>query len=171
MAELSRSSIVLLASLGLAASASAQEASPAEDTGIWIADVSGELQQVEPATTTFLDEPPEQVRQIVLSVESFAHTATGALSAARLAVTRVHQALSQTGLVTRSVTSDLAFVEPRYRERILAGSWEEPRRTGYDAGYVVTVAIPAGLDTGRLVDAAMGAGATRVLALGPAAGR
>lgn len=165
-----RSSIPLLAILVFAASASAQVGLPSDNVGIWIADATGELRQVEPATSSFLQVEPEPVRQIVFSVETFAHTATGALSAARLAVTRVHHALSQTGMVTRSVTSDLAFLEPRYRQRILAGSWEEPRRLGYDAGFVITVAVPAGLDVGRLVDSAMGAGATRVLALGPAAG-
>lgn len=169
MAMSFRSSLPLLASLVFAVNASAQVESASDGVGIWIADATGELRQVQPAGS-FLQEGPEQVRQIVFSVETFAHTATGALSAARLAVTRVHHALSQTGMVTRSVTAELAFLEPRYRERILAGSWEKPHRLGYDAGFVVTVALPVGLDVGRLVDAAIGAGATRVLALGPAAG-
>lgn len=162
-----RSSILLLAGLGLAASANAQEAPPTAPMGIWIADASGALRQVDPATTTFLRQDPRRTRQIVLSVETFARTATGALSSGGLAVTRVRQAISQAGVVTDEMMSELAYVEPRYRERILAGSWEEPRRLGYDAGFVVTIELPAGVDVGRLVDAAMGAGATRVLALGP----
>lgn len=167
MAIPSRSSILLLASLGLAANAAAQEAPPTPQGGIWIADASGALRQVEPATTTFLQQESGRTRQIVLSVETFARTATGALSSGRLAVTRVRQAISQAGVVTDQIMSELAYVEPRYRVRILAGSWEEPQRLGYDAAFVVTIELPAGVDVGRLVDAAIGAGATRVLALGP----
>ena len=147
-----------------------QAAAPGAAPGIWIADEAGSLQPTRVASRSFLpQEPVGGPVQVVLSVESFAGSATGALSAAELAVTRVRGALSASGIASANLTSELAYLEPRYRHRILAGSWERPQRLGFDAGFVVTIhgASPANL--GRAVDAAIGAGATRVLTLGPEA--
>lgn len=162
--------LAVLSVLPGATSARGQEAAPAEVPGIWIADAGGSLRPAQLASRSFLpQDSAEGAVQVVLSVESFAHSAEGALSAAQLAVTRVRAALSASGIASANVTSELGYLEPRYRHRILAGSWERPLRLGFDAGYVVSIrgARPASL--GRAVDAAMGAGATQVLTIGPEA--
>jgi uncharacterized protein YggE len=160
--------LAMLSSLTAATAAHSQQAAPGEEPGIWIGDAGGSLRPVQVASRSFLSQEAEAgAVQLVLSVETFASSAAGALSAARLAVTRVRQALSASGIATANVTSELAYLEPRYRHRILAGSWEGPRRLGFDASYVVSVRGASPMNLGRAVDAAMGAGATRVLSLGP----
>ena len=159
--------LVLAGLLGAAAGTAAQQPAEPVEPGIWIADASGQLQRVEPARQSFLrdeDRWPGSV-EVVLAVETFSRTATGALSAAELAVRRVGSAISRTGVASSGTTSELAYLEPRLQERILAGSWEKPRQLGYDAAYVVTVRVDR-TAVGRVVDAAVGAGATRVLELG-----
>ena len=82
-------------------------------------------------------------------------------------MTRVRSALASTGIALSGITSEVAYVEPRIQHRILAGSWEKPRRLGYDAGYLVTVRGASPAELGMAVDVAVRAGATRVLSLGP----
>jgi uncharacterized protein YggE len=158
--------LAVLSPLAGATAALGQQAA-LDEPGIWIADARGSLQQVPTAARSFLrqDAAGEPV-QLVLSVESFAESATGALSAGELAVLRVRRALSASGVSAASVSSELAFLEPRYRYRILPGSWERPIRLGFDAGYLVTVQGAGRARLGRIVDSAIGAGATRVLSLG-----
>lgn len=159
--------LVALASLAGAADARAQQGPASGEPGIWIASADGELREVQPVTRSFLRDQDDDAGpvQVVLSIETFATSATGALSAARLAVTRVRSALSASGIASSGVTSELAYLEPRLKHRILAGSWESPQRLGFDAGYLVTVRGATPRLLGRAVDAAMGAGATQVLSL------
>ncbi len=151
--------------------ASGQEVPPGEARGIWIADASGSLRPAQVASRSFLsqDRAGGQMH-VVLWVESFAGSATGALAAAELAVTRVRGALSASGIGGANVTSELAYLEPRHRYRILAGNWEEPQRLGFDAGVAVSVRGVSPASVGRAVDAAIGAGASRALSLGPDSG-
>jgi uncharacterized protein YggE len=162
--------IALALAAPLDAGPAAAQASPdAEQPGIWIADASGALQEVAPARRSFLrtqDLGPGATR-LVLSVETFAESATGALSAGRLAVARVRQAVSSSGVAVAGITSEVAYVEPRYRQRILAGSWETPRRLGFDAAHVITLTAGSAARLGEVIDAAMGAGATRVIDVMP----
>lgn len=156
-----------LVSLAVATSASAQGDADNGQPGIWIASAAGELREVQPVTRSFLqDQDGADPVQVVFAVETFAQSAHGALSAAQLAVTRVRGALASTGIAMSGITSEVAYVEPRIQHRILPGSWEKPRRLGYDAGYLVTVRGANSRELGMAVDVAMGAGATRVLSLG-----
>ena len=168
MSRLSSIPAILLSGLlcTAAGTAAQQQPQPAEP-GIWIAAPGGELQRVEPARRSFLRDAerwPGSV-EVVLTVETFSRTATGALSAGELAVRRVGGAISRAGIASTGFSSEVAYVEPRLQQRILAGSWEKPRQLGYDAAYVVTVRVDR-TAVGRVVDAAVGAGATRVLELG-----
>jgi uncharacterized protein YggE len=159
-----------LAAALAATPAAGQQADPGQP-GIWIADRSGTLREVAPATRSFLRSQelgPDAVR-LVLSVETFAGSATGALSAGRLAVTRVRQAVAASGVAVGGITSEVAYVEPRYRHRILAATWEKPQRLGFDAAHVITLSAGSSARLGRVIDAAMGAGATRVIEVVPEA--
>lgn len=159
--------LAAVATMTGAADGHAQQGPAAGEPGIWVAATDGELREVQPVTRSFLRDQDEAAGpvQMVLSVETFATSATGALSAAQLAVTRVRSALSASGIAFSGVTSELAYLEPRIKHRILACSWETPRRLGYDAGYLVSIRGASPRLLGRAVDAAMGAGATRVLSL------
>lgn len=157
------------ASLAIATGASAQGDAAQGRPGIWIASAAGGLREVQPIARSFLQTQDASTGpvQLVLAVETFAQSAHGALSAAQLAVTRVRSALGASGIALSGISSEVAYVEPRLRHRILAGSWEQPRRLGYDAGYLVTVRGASPHELGMAVDVAVGAGATRVLSLGP----
>lgn len=164
--------VLFLCVVGSAGSAAAQATLSGEASGIWIADDEGQLQRVQPAPGSFLrqQDASGDVR-LVLSVESFAGSANGALSAGSLAVTRVLQAIAAAGVPGGAVESELAYLEPRFEYRILAGSWEKPRRTGFDAAHLVTVETANTAALGRVIDSAIGAGATRVLSVGPTSRR
>lgn len=164
--------VLFLCVVGSAGSAAAQATLSGEASGIWIADDEGQLQRVQPAFGSFLrqQDASGDVR-LVLSVESFAGSANGALSAGSLAVTRVLQAIAAAGVPGGAVESELAYLEPRFEYRILAGSWEKPRRTGFDAAHLVTVETANTAALGRVIDSAIGAGATRVLSVGPTSRR
>jgi len=151
-----------------AAGAHAQQVADPGEPGIWIADADGSLRHVPPVSRSVLR--PVQSNgaaplQLVFTVESFAQSATGALAAAQLAITRVRHAVGATGVGAAEDEPELAYVEPRYERKLLAGTWEKPRRLGFDAAYLVTVRVGDPARTGLLVDAAMGAGATGVLSV------
>lgn len=153
--------------------AAGQAPDPSGGAGIWIEDASGSLRQVPPATRTFLRDAAisERAVEVAFLVESRAGSASGALSAAELAVQRVKTALSRSGIAVEVIRSEVLYVEPRYRDRVLAGSWETPRLVAFDAAFVVTANVLAAGAVGRAVDVAMGAGATRVLEILPPRGR
>lgn len=159
--------LAAIASVASAADAHAQQGPAAGEPGIWIGVGDGVLREVQPVTRSFLRDQDEAAGavQVTLAVETFATSATGALSAAQLAVTRVRSALAASGIASSGVTSELAYLEPRLKHRILAGSWERPHRLGFDAGYLVSIRGARPQLLGRAVDAAVGAGATRVLSL------
>jgi len=169
MIRLARSFALILFALLTAGTLLAQEPppepEPGSEPGIWIADASGELRPVPPVAATFLREEKDAGGELVLLIERFEGTATAALSSGQLGVTRVRQALAQNGVPAQRVSSELAYVEPRYRPLILTGSRPFPERLGFDAAYLVKVRLAKGWDPGRLIDAAFGAGATRVLSL------
>lgn len=158
--------LILALSVALAPTAVSGQAAPTDDSGIWIADAGGTLRAVAPASTSFLRAGrglgTDAVR-LVLSVETFAESATGAVSAGQLAVARVRQAVAASGVTVADVSSELAFVEPRYQFRVLRATWEKPRRLGFDAAHVVMLSAGSEARLGQVIDAAMGAGATRVV--------
>ena len=150
-----------------ATAALAQQPADGQAPGIWIADATGVLRQVQPPSQTFLrNQAPGAVR-LVLSVESFAQSATGALAAGQLAATRVRHAISGFAIAGDGFAVELAYVEPRYQHRILAATWEKPRLLGFDAAYVITLQTTSSSNLGLLIDSAMGAGATRVISVDP----
>lgn len=136
--------------------------------GIWVGDATGQLRKVEPSSS-FLRDPlrsavPSGSVRVVLAVESFAESATGALSAGQLAVSRVIAAGSRLGATAVDVDGEAFVVEPRYeRPRILAGSWERPRVVGFQSIQLVALQLANSRRLGLLIDTAVGAGATRVL--------
>jgi uncharacterized protein YggE len=97
-------------------------------------------------------------------VESFAETATGALSANDLSIQSVVRAVSGLGVSRREILLEPAFVEPEY-ERLgpLAGPGTRSRIVGFRALQVLEIRTGRRDRIGLLVDFAIGAGATRVL--------
>jgi hypothetical protein len=158
--------LTLAVSASMIPGSGAAQAAPTEDRGIWIADAGGNLRAVAPASSSFLRSRQGlgagSVR-LVLSVETFAESATGAVSAGQLAVARVRRAVGASGVTVADVSSELAYVEPRYQFRVLRATWEKPRRLGFDAAHVITLSAASEARLGHVIDAAMGAGATRVL--------
>lgn len=165
MIRLFRSLVLILSSPLVVGTLLAQGPPPGSEPGIWIADASGQLRPVPPVAATFLHVEKDAGQELVLLIERFEHTATAALSSGKLGVTRVRKALAQNGVAAERVSSELAYVEPQYRPLILRGSRPFPERLGFQAAYVVKVRMAKGWDAGRLIDAALGAGATRVLSL------
>jgi uncharacterized protein YggE len=139
-------------------------------SGIWIAGPDGRLRSVQPVRT------PLQVAtattssraagvRIVFEVEHHARSAAGAVSGSELAVARIASALSAFGVSPSDIAAEPAFVQPRRERRLLAASWEQPRISHYEAGHLVTVTIRDSRRVGLLIDRAIGAGATRVVAM------
>ena len=151
--------------------ATAQGPLTGSEAGIWIANGQGEMQRVQPSAASFLRQDAAGDAELVLSVETFATSATGAIAAGNLAVTRVLHAVAASGVPGNGVSYELAYVEPRYRHRILAASWEKPRQLGFDAAHVITIRSANPATLGRVIDSAIGAGATRVLSVDADAGR
>lgn len=151
-----------------ATGAHAQQAADPGEPGIWIADAAGSLRPVPPVSRSVLRQQQTNGSaplQLVFTVETFAQSATGALAAAQLAITRISHAVGATGVGAAEGEAELAYLEPRYERKLLAGTWEKPRRLGFDAAYLMTVRVGDPARTGLLVDTAMGAGATGVLSV------
>ena len=158
---------LLAAALVATAEPGAAQRPEAPLSGIWIADAAGELRRVEPAAGGLLrapSPPPAPASMVVvLAVETFARSASGATAAAGLAVERVVRAVSGFGVSAREVTREPAVVRPRFEYRLLAAAWEKPRLLGYDVAQVVSVRTSNADRVGLLIDLAIQAGAPRVL--------
>ena len=155
--------LVLLVSPFAAAAALAQQ--PRSAGGLWIEDASGQLHRWKHTSRSpRLQSHRVPPTRIVLVVESFAHTATGALSANDLSVGGVVRALSGLGISSRDVSLESAFVEPEYeRPGPLTRPGTRPRIAGFRAQRVVEVRTERKDRIGLLLDFATGAGATRIL--------
>jgi uncharacterized protein YggE len=140
--------------------------------GIWIAGPDGRLRNVEPvhaplAVAVGPGRPAAQAPavRIVFEVEHHARSASGAMAGGELAVARIASALTAFGVIPADIEAEPAFVLPRRERRLLAGSWEQPRITRYEAGHTVMVTVRDPTRVGLLIDRAVGAGATRVIAI------
>jgi uncharacterized protein YggE len=152
------------------ASISAQQADR-EATGIWIAGADGQLRSVQPVHTsmraTYSPTRPATASsvRVVFAVENYARSATGAVAAGELAVARVAAALASAGVSAADITTEAPFVQTRQERRLLAASWEPRRVHGYEASHLVTVMVTRPGMVGHLIDQAVGAGATRLMAV------
>jgi uncharacterized protein YggE len=141
--------------------------------GIWIAGPDGRLRNVEPVraplTTSYAPAraavPAASGVRLVLEVEHHARSASGAVAGGEMAVGRVASALGAFGISPADISAEAAWVQPRRERRLLAGSWEQPRIAHYESGHLVTVTVREPARIGLLIDHAMGAGATRVVAM------
>ncbi|CAN5723282.1 hypothetical protein BH23GEM8_BH23GEM8_11930 [soil metagenome] len=159
-----------IAVVTIPASLSAQQADR-EVAGIWIAGADGQLRSVQPVHTSMRGTyspgrvaTPSSVR-VVFAVENYARSATGAVAAGELAVARVAAALASAGVSAADITTEAPFVQARQERRLLAASWEPRRVHGYEAAHLVTVMVSRSGMVGHLIDQAVGAGATRVMAV------
>jgi uncharacterized protein YggE len=164
--------VLVLCGIGFAVpgAVASQQQSTQAPSGIWIAGPDGRLRSVEPVRGAAIPAararaPQPAAVQVVFAVEHHARTASGAVGGASLAVSRVTSALSALGVAPRDIVSETAFVQPRYERRLLAGSWEPRRVQEYQAANLVTVTIVEPRELGRVIDHAIGAGATRVLSV------
>lgn len=168
-----RNAVALAALLGLLLpqAASAQETPANREAGIWIAGPDGRLRSVAPvpgtlrATASSPASPRSPAVRVVFEVEHVARSATGAISGSELAVARIAGALAAFGVSSADIETQPAFIQPRLERRLLAASWEKRRITHYEAGHLVTVTIRDPGRVGLLIDRAVGAGATRVIAM------
>ncbi len=168
-----RSALVGAAILLLALPFTAQTQQPSGAApGIWISGPDGRLRNVEPVRTplAIATAPPRSASRssgvrVVFEVEHHARSASGAVAGSEMAITRIASALTAFGVLPTDISSEPAFVIPRRERRLLAGSWEQPRITRYEAGHLVTVTIRNPARVGLLIDRAVGAGATRVIAM------
>jgi uncharacterized protein YggE len=144
--------------------------------GIWIAGADGQLRSVQPVHTSMraAHSPARPAAapavRIVFAVENYARSATGAVAAGELAVARVVATLVSAGISPADIATEAPFVQARQERRLLAASWEPRRVHGFEAAHVVTAGVVRPGLVGLLIDQAVGAGATRVLAvesLGP----
>ena len=154
---------LLLASLFATPAAFAQQ--PRSTGGLWIEDASGQMDRWKRTShSPRLQSHRTSPARIVLAVESFAHTATGALSANALSVGRVIRALSGLGISSREVSLESAFVEPEYeRTGPLTRLGARPRIAGFRALRVLEIRTERKDRIGLLLDFATGAGTTRIL--------
>jgi hypothetical protein len=145
--------------------------------GIWIAGADGQLRSVQPvhasmrATHSPARPAAAPAVRIVFAVENYARSATGAVAAGELAVARVAAALAAAGVSPADISAEAPYVQARQERRLLAATWEPRRVHGYEAAHLVTVGVTRPGMVGLLIDLAVGAGATRVLAVesaGPA---
>jgi uncharacterized protein YggE len=156
----------------LPANVAAQQADR-EIPGIWIAGADGQLRSVRPVHTSLRStySPDRSTAtssvRIVFAVENYARSATGAIAAGELAVARVAAALAAAGVSAADITIEAPLVQARQERRLLAASWEPRRVHGYEAAHLMIVQVPHSARMGLLIDQAVGAGATRVLAVEP----
>lgn len=161
---------LLVLALSAAASPVGGQQTSSSTPGIWVADASGQLRAVQPQPGFASARQPASAARlrVVLEVESFAQSASGALAANQLAATRVIRATSVLAGATEAFMVSPAVVEVEYARRpTLARSWERPRQAGFRAITQVVMEAPDRQRLGLLLDAAMGAGASQVIAVAP----
>lgn len=147
---------------------SAQQRAGSSD-GIWIADASGELRRVQPARGLLAAGQSRQVARtdvirVVVEVESFARSASGAVAANQLATGRVISATASLAGATGASILHPATVEVELAPRsVLRHPRKPPRRVGFNARTQVLLEAPDARRLGLLLDTAMGAGATYIL--------
>ncbi len=127
--------------------ATAQDPDPAPERPYRTVDVS--------ADATVLRAPDRAV--VRLGVESTARTAQGATAANAEAMTAVVDALEGAGIPPAAIRTEAISLSPRYER-----GGGEPTIIGYQASNRVSVRVAAIDRLGRVVDAAIGAGANRV---------
>lgn len=160
--------ILLAASLTAPAHPLTAQHPPGSAEGLWIADASGELRRVQPSAgvrsaSSRAEAAPPAIR-VVVEVESFAHSASGAVAANQLATRRVIGATTSIAGATGAsilhppaVEAELAHRSPLHDPR------KPPRRVGFHARTQVLLEAPDRRRLGLLLDAAVGAGATYIL--------
>lgn len=149
---------------------SAQQRAGSSD-GIWMPDASGELRRVQPARGLLAAGPSRQVGprdgiRVVVEVESFARSASGAVAANQLATRRVIGATSSlagaTGAsILQPTTVEVELAPPS----VLHDPRKPPRRVGFNARTQVLLEAADARRLGLLLDTAMGAGATYILSV------
>lgn len=146
-----------------------QRAGPSD--GIWIADASGELRRVRPSggirsAASGREAPAPRGVRVVVGVESFAHSASGAVAANQLATRRVIGATASIAGATGASILHPTTVEVELAPRSpLHDPRKPPRRVGFQARTQVLLEVPDPRRLGLLLDAAIGAGATYILSV------
>ena len=150
----------LIVLLGAVSPAASQQ--PRSRGTLWVEDASGRLHRWEGRDVSSTHRTPPAV--VALAVESFAHSATGALSANELSMGNVLRAMGGYGVSPGEITLRPAFVETEYeRPGPLDPVGRQARIAGFRAVRVLEICTERRDRVGLLVDLATGAGATRVL--------
>lgn len=163
--------ILVVALLVMATQPLTAQQPPVSSEGIWIADESGELRRVRPSggirsPASAREASGPRLVRVVVEVESFAHSASGAVAANQLATRRVIGATASIAGATGASILHPAAVEVELAPRSpLHDPRKSPRRVGFHARTQVLLQASDARRLGLLLDAAIGAGATYILSV------